>query len=166
VSKLADVIPKSAFNALALLSSIDKRIIFNITDLAPVYSKSPTSFDTSIARSLLNQPIFMNHLFLGSDLKRLPVSVLCEHFFTLADIWSFEQNNIDYSQLRRAKANVDVNGHPLTTEELALFPTSAAALQCVWLKILTPTLITFPGLNGPNLFYMAPLVIVVVPLSC
>ena len=155
VSKLADVIPKSAFNALALFSSIDKKIIFKINDLAPVYSKSPTSFETSIARSLLNQPIFMNHLFLGSDNKRLRASVLCEHFFTLADIWSFEQSNIDYSLLRRAKANVEMNGHPLTTDELALFPTSASDLQCVWLKILTPDLINFikwakPVLHGAS----------------
>jgi len=123
MSKLADVIPKSAFNALALISKIDKKVIFNITDLTPVYSKLPTSFDTSIARALLNQPIFMNHLFLGADHKRLSASVLCEHFFTVADIWSFEQSNIDYSLLRRAKANVDLNGHPLTADELALFPT-------------------------------------------
>ena len=35
------------------------------------------------------------------------------------------------------------NGHPLTSDELALFPTSASDLQCVWLKKLTTVLINF-----------------------
>ncbi len=143
VNKLSSTVPKATFYAFDLLSKIEKMLIFNTSDIIPVYSKPPSSLDTSIARSLLNQPIFMNHLFVSTDNKRLRSSVLCEHFFIVADIWSFEHNNLNFSAITRAKANVDFQGYPLSPDELALFPVSPFELQKVWLKILTPTLINF-----------------------
>ena len=62
----------------------------------------------------------MNHLFVDADNKRLRASVLCEHFFTIADIWSFVHSNIDYNALLLAKTNVDLKGHPLKPDELAV----------------------------------------------
>ena len=71
------------------------KISFNDTDISPDFSKNPTVSDIGIARSLLNQPIFMNQLFVHGNTGMLRASVLCEHFFSVADIWSFQHNDIN-----------------------------------------------------------------------
>ena len=122
MKKLTGPVPKSPFNALNLLSKFNRKISFNDTDLFPDFSKIPTTDDTGIARSLLNQPIFMNQLFVHGNSGMLRASVLCEHFFSVADIWSFQQNDINTIKLQTVKETVDSRGHPLTPSELTLFP--------------------------------------------
>ena len=113
MKKLTGSIPKSPFNSFNLLSKFrDRKIAFNNTDLSPDFSKIPTSSDIGIARSLLNQPIFMNQLFAhdNSGMLRASISV-CEHFFFVADISrSFQHNDINTTKLQNVKVAVDLRG--------------------------------------------------------
>ena len=117
MKKLTGPVPKSPFNALNLLSKFNMKISFNDTDLSP--AKIPTVSDIGIARSLLNQPIFMNQLFVHGNTGMLRASMLCEHFFSVADIWSFQHNDINTTKLQNVKEVVDLRGHPPYVRTLA-----------------------------------------------
>ena len=135
---------------LKIMNSIGK-FRATIRTFLRIFRKSRLVLILGIARSLLNQPIFMNQLFVHGDTGMLRASILCEHFFSVADIWSFQLNDINTTKLQNVKETVNLRGHPLTPSELTLFPGSIVELRKVWIKILTDPLFKYLKWAKPQL---------------
>ena len=140
INLLPSPIIRGSFLKLAEFYKIKKTIH---TDIKYNSTKAPTNFDVEFAEALLSQPLFANTLFLTKKLKPLPPSQLCAIFFTLGDIWSFDQNCIDTKLLWDAKNQLEQEKNYLTIEEHNLYPTKQTEEFVAWKELISIKILDF-----------------------
>ena len=137
---LSSPIIRGSFLKFAEFSKLKKTIH---TDINFDASTTPTCEDVMTAESLLSQPIFSNILFLTKKLKPLLPSQLCSIFFTLGDIWSFDQNCIDTKLLWDAKNQLELQKKYLTIEERNLYPMNQSDDFVAWKELISTKILDF-----------------------